>query len=187
VIAVAASVVLCGCAGPMTRERVLEQRAAGHVYSVPLPIVWTQVERLLTQKEFEIASSEGTGPRRTVRTKWATALDGGRAAFMYRYVISATEVPGGCAVEAIRVERTINGYADTHPSASRTDRSPVSRSEGVGGFGSGQPLLANPDVVKRDRGLEWELLRKVEPEKAARIEREVDRTFAARHDQPAAR
>jgi hypothetical protein len=160
---VIASLELLGCAA-IWKDRLVHEMAGQHVYrNKSLDDVLPVAQVLLSERGFSVRQDGQVG---ALVTEWEEGV-GGAARLpgtFTRYLAAGRELPDGCEVRVFRL--TLFSRAGRVAPADVTSVEKMVRS----GF-SGDAI--------RDLDLEWELIKRVEPEEAAEIEaragQEVDR------------
>jgi hypothetical protein len=164
-LAVATLLALSGCAGTR-RENFQRDQAAAHVYRKPLVELWPQVKAVLQEKGYSWRESSG---RFVLETEWRDAGDGTLGtATSYRYLVEGyTRPSGGTILRVMRAERTSQDIGSNYRSGvvrTRSDMAGAVASSNTSG------KLPAERRSARDLQLELELLQRLDPEAAAKLE-----------------
>jgi hypothetical protein len=155
VVLLAVSLLAAGCASSR-REMYIQEKASGHVYGKPLAEVWPQVRSLLKEKDLPLREAPGAFE---IATDWHMlgAPSSLGTNYVRFYVRGKQPSPVTCSVEIFRQNRTESGPG---PVDART--------------GQRQSLGTDSTNMTRDRELEWELLQRVDPERARALRAEAE-------------
>lgn len=158
--------IAAGCAATTPK---VDPRVGIHEYEGSVESLTDQTIAFLEGEGYLLREKEHRGDRCLVRTRWQGLVNAKRASQMHRYVALIRRTrPGYATIQLAVIARTTVGMAGFHPHQSTRDSKTVTGSggEGADGMGSGEPLRANPDIVKRDLAMEWALLRTLDPQGA---------------------
>lgn len=164
-LALASLLALSGCAGSL-RENYQRDKAAGHVYRKPLAELWPGVKAVLKEKGYSWRENPG---RFVLETEWRDVGGGTLGpATAYRFLVEGvTLTTGGTVLRVTRAERTSRdigvGYVDGVVKTRRDLASAIESSDASG-------KLPTERSTARDLELELELLRRIDPEGAAKLE-----------------
>jgi hypothetical protein len=172
------AMVLClmtGCAAHH-RENYLKDRAAEHVYKQPLSEIWPRVKAVLDDKGYYFEEVPGGF---ALVTDWKQTEGSGSLGSVYtRYLIEGTEVKGGgVSLHVVRNDAS-SRYVAVSPGGRRTG--PLTGSEAARVDASHRDVMIERELLKhsdRDLGMEWELLKAIEPEAAAALEKDAQAKF----------
>ncbi len=164
-LAVATLLALSGCSRSL-RENYQRDQAANHVYRKPLAEMWPQVKALLQEKGYSWRENPG---RFVLETEWRDAGGGSLGpATSYRYLVEGNTLPNGSTtLRVTRAERTSQDIGvDYRNGVVRT------RSDMAGAMASSNTSGKLPTERRsaRDLQLELELLQRIDPEAAAKLE-----------------
>jgi hypothetical protein len=164
-LAVASLLLMSGCAGSL-RENYQRDRAASHVYRKSLAELWPQVKAVFQDKGYSWRENPG---RFALETEWREAGGGTLGpATSYRYLVEGNTLPnGGTTLRVTRAERTSQDIGvEYREGVVRT------RSDLAGAIASSNTSgkLPTERRAARDLQLELELLQRIDPEAAAKLE-----------------
>ena len=173
------AVVLCvmtGCAGHQ-RENYLKSQAAEHVYKQPLSEIWPRVKAVIDDQGYyfeEAPSPEGF----VLQTDWKETDRGtGLAASYTRLLVEGKEEKGkGATLHVLRVDVS-SRQTLVNPAARM---GPITSASAAMVDATHQGLMIQNEVWKhadRDPGTEWELLKVIDPEAAAALEKDAAAKF----------
>jgi hypothetical protein len=168
-----------GCApGKPPVAALVEARAAAHVYHRPAPEVAGEVEALLKARGFQLSPIHRG---QLITTQWKSLIDDEQfATSQERYVILVKRLTAHyCRVQAVRLSASTLGMETYHPTSTRGDSRAVNTNDADYGRGL-SPLAVGPPTYRRDPSFEWDLLRRVEPATAQRIETDARTALARR-------
>ncbi|MFP2932244.1 hypothetical protein ACLESO_45225 [Pyxidicoccus sp. 3LG] len=169
-LAVATLLAVTGCSGSL-RRNYMRDKAAHHVYRKELAEVWPQVQQVLREKGYSWRENPG---RFVLETEW---LDSGGGTLgpttSSRFLVEGVRLAsGGSVLRVMRGERTSQdigvGYTDGQV---RTRADVQAALQGNGGRGK----LPTEQRYFRDLVLELELLQRIDPEGASRLEADAKR------------
>lgn len=132
--------------------------------------------RLLGERGFRFKPVSVGGPATMLRTEWRAILDDEEFATAYeRYVIQVKRLTKEhCQVQALKVSVSSVGMETHHPLTQyKRDGSGRNVNNVTNGKGRTGLLMGKPGYG-RDFELEWQLLRRIEPERARLLESTVD-------------
>jgi len=178
--------LLAGCATPgaaAAPENRLHHMAGKHVYDVPLETVWPQAVKLMSDSGY--ASIESQDAFELV-TDWKVALDSAMAQVWVRYYVSGERLEADRCI--VHFDRAQISYVPTN-TLSTTSYHNGSGIEIVNPLNKGtagalklknkkQEDRAAAGVTQtgtRDYAMEWELLKRVQPDVAKRLEGYAER------------
>lgn len=180
IVAVALPALCAACAG-LQRDRLIEQRTGAYVYARTPDEVLSAARALLSEAGFQVEETSGG----VLRTRWRASYDAeGVAQTHIRY--AAAVYPVGrrhCRVQIVRLTRSTMGVEEHHPSLggagmARTGAGNTGATV-VQGKGSRALPFGSPNL-QRDLRMEWKLIQRVDPDRAAQIERSVSAEVARR-------
>jgi hypothetical protein len=175
---ITALALVSGCAGSMP-DRLREARTGAYVFHHPAPDVESTARALLEDDGFHLKPARQSG---IVRTEWKPIIDDEQFATTFeRYVVVIKRLsPEHCRVEAIKMSVSSLGMETAHPHGmAKNDGNP--RNENTATYGKGSvPLRMGPPVARRDLDLEWKLIARKEPERARRVQSDIDWLIAHR-------
>jgi|GEM_PF-2828718 len=170
--------VLAGCAP--RRSTLLEQRAATYVFHRSAAEVEVTVDAYFSELGFEW---DAPGPDGVHPTAWKEVYGEWEFATVYQryFILIRAKGPRHSTVEVVKLTRTTSRMETYHPQAPSgvgRDTKDVSPEQEMGKGVA--PLPAGPPVAKRALDVEWELIRRLEPTRAAALEQRLDATTASR-------
>jgi hypothetical protein len=170
--------LLLGVACAPSRATLLQRRATTYVFHRSADELSLAVTAYFDERGFDWDAPRPDGLRRTA---WKQVY--GEAEFasvLERYfVLVRARGPTHATVEVVKLSRTTAGMETYHPvNGSNSGREPkdVNPTEPMG-KGS-VPLPFGPPIAKRALEVEWELIRRLEPHRAAALESRVDASAA---------
>jgi len=172
--AVSTWLALAGCSGTLRHNHQRDQ-AAHHVYRQPLAVIWPQVKALLREQGYSWKEAPGTF---VLETEWRDAGGGTLgAAAASRYLVEAVSVAsGGVLLRVMRGDRVTQatgvGYVQGTLGDPSTVRGREERSVAVSNANAAGALPTR-QTYARDLELELQLLQRIDPESAARLEAEA--------------
>ncbi len=168
--------VLClmmGCASHL-KENYLKDRAAEHVYKQPLSEIWPRVKAVIDDQGYYFEEApEGF----MLQTDWKeTDQSSGLAASYTRLLVEGKEEKGkGSTVHVLRVDVS-SRQALVNPAT----RPITGASSAMIDASHRGGLMIQNEVWKhadRDLDMEWELLKMIDPEAAAALEKDAQAKF----------
>lgn len=167
-------VFLCACAP--SRATLLQQRATTYVFHRSADELSLAVTAYFDERGFEWDAPRPDGLRRTAwkevygESEFATVTE--------RYfVLVRAKGPSHSTIEVVKLSRTTAGMETYHPTtAANAGRDTKDVTGSVPMAKGSVPLPAGPPVAKRALDVEWELIRRLEPARAAALENRVDAT-----------
>ena len=168
-----------GCAAPTAREVLMNHYTAAYVYHHPTAQVKAHVRRLLEKRGFQVMPiAQGEA----VRTEWKLLIGTEEIATVKEryYVVVHRLTQEHSRVMAARLEYSTLSMESYHPTVPLRRDQDGSKLNTRSDAKSGKALqFAKPRVI-RDFHLEWDLIRRVDPERARQIEATVDQALAER-------
>ncbi|MCP3142853.1 hypothetical protein [Pyxidicoccus xibeiensis] len=170
-LAVATLAALTGCSGTL-RENYQRDLAANHVYRKELAEVWPHVQATLRDKGYSWRENPG---KYVLETEWLDSGGGtlGPVSSSRFLVEGVRHTSGGCVLRVMRGDRISQdigvGYTDGSKVRTRADLQ-----ESLQGNG-GRGKLPTEQRYARDLELELELLQRIDPEGAAKLEEDAKR------------
>ncbi|MFL5345973.1 MAG: hypothetical protein ACJ8AT_14375 [Hyalangium sp.] len=169
--------VLClmtGCASHQ-KENYLKDRAVEHVYKQPLSEIWPRVKAVIDDQGYyfeEEKSPEGY----VLQTDWKETDKGSGLASSYtRMLVEGKEEKGkGSTLQVLRVDVSSRQVLVNPASSSFTGAQSAMIDS------AHRQLMIQNEVWKhadRDSGMEWELLKAIDPEAAAALEKDAAAKF----------
>ncbi|MCC6558159.1 MAG: hypothetical protein IT372_34870 [Polyangiaceae bacterium] len=168
-----------GCAGPTAREVLIDHYATVYVYHHPTAEVEAGVHRLLEDRGFQIRPIRRGD---AIQTEWKLLTGTEEVATMREqyYVVVRRLTKEHSRVTAMRLEYSSVGMESYHPTVPYHDGPDGSKANTRSDERGWSPLQFAKPRARRDAGLEWELIRRVDPERARRIEATVDEALRER-------
>jgi uncharacterized lipoprotein len=168
-LAIAALLALTGCSGSL-RQNYLRDQAAHHVYHQPLVEIWPTVHAVLKEKGYSWRENPG---RFVLETEW---LDSGGGtlgpATSSRLLVEGVHVAsGGVALRVTRLDRTSQAVGSSYVDGAVSTR--AEHAAAVNSNNNNSPQAEQRSA--RDLELELELLRRIDPEAAAKLEADAKR------------
>jgi hypothetical protein len=168
--------LLAGCAGSQ-RERYLGEKATEHVYKQPLAEMWPRVKAVIDDQGYYF---EEAPQGFLLQTDWKQTAGSGELGRTYvRLLVEGTEVKGeGSRVRVLRLQtsaREVLVNPEGRPVGPITSAQSSMVDSGHGNYYTIQTELWKRS--ERDPQLEWELLRALEPETAAAVEKDAATKF----------
>jgi hypothetical protein len=170
-----------GCATSQdARRTLLERTSAEVVYNLPGKQVMDAARAVLDEQGYVLAP--GGGPT-SIRTQWK--IDGDLdhlTRWSKVLVIGEQRADGRFVVRAQEVRWVTGGRTASHPgTASSVSGGGKRGSDGATNYVQGEPYSAAKPVFRRALDLEWEILKHLEPQFAANVEKQVDLYLASNH------
>lgn len=161
------------------RLALVQARAGAHVYHRPAPEIAAAVRAELSAEGYALLAEEQDG---LVRTEWRYLIDGKEFATVRdRYLVLVKRLsPQHCRVEAVRIAMSTLGAESSKPYHLMVPPDIADRYVSTNILGWGDNRASVPQRYSRDLAFEWRLLRRADPEGAARLEESVRGTTTAR-------
>ncbi|WP_171819113.1 hypothetical protein [Pyxidicoccus fallax] len=158
-------VALTGCSGSL-RKNYMRDKAAEHVYQKSLVEVWPRVHDVLKDKGYSWRENPG---RFVLETEWRDAGGGtlGPSTQSKFLVEGVTRPNGGVILRVQRLDRTTQEIGTNYTRGAirtQTDRAIAINSGGA------RSTLPTQQTFARDLQLELELLQRIDPDAAAKLE-----------------
>jgi hypothetical protein len=171
-LALALAALTLGCAGT-SRAQLLDLHVSGYVYHRPQAEVIAAATRLLAEQGFRLKPLNNGG---MLRTEWRGILEDEEFATAYdRYLIQIKRLtPEHCRVQAVKVSVSSVGMETYHPTTTYKGDGNGRNVNNVNNGKGREGLLMGKPGYGRDLDFEWQLLRRVEPERARLLEGTVD-------------
>jgi len=164
-LAIATLLVLSGCSGSL-RKNYMRDKAADHVYRKPLAEIWPGVYAVLKDKGYSWRENPG---RFVLETEWRESGGGtlGPASSSKFLVEGVTLATGGSVLRVQRLDRTTQEVGTNY-----TDGVVKTRADAAAALASGgaRSTLPTQKSSARDLELELELLQRIDPQAALRLE-----------------
>lgn len=169
--------VLLACAHGPGRTTLLERSAAAHTYALPPEQVWREALTLVEREGYDLPPAPLQGEF-SLRTPWRLQGEVDLAHVFTRYIVlGQRDEAGRFAIRFFLVSYPTIGTTAPHPGMGGGHRDAQFEN-----MNPGDPYSPVKPSIRRDLALEWKLLQRLEPERAARIERDAERYLASRPD-----
>ncbi|MBZ4422125.1 hypothetical protein [Myxococcus sp. RHSTA-1-4] len=164
-LAIAMLMVLTGCSGSL-RKNYMRDKAAEHVYRKPLAEIWPRVHEVMNDKGYSWRENPG---RYVLETEWRESGGGtlGPTTSSKFLVEGVSRADGGCVLRVQRLDRTTQEIGTNYTDG--VVRTRTERAVAISGGGA-RSSLPTQQTFARDLQMELELLQRIDPEAAARLE-----------------
>jgi hypothetical protein len=164
-----------GCAARSKRAVMIDSYAGAYIHHHSAKEMVAVVERMLKERGFDVLPTQ---QGEAVRTEWKNHLgDEEFATAVERYIVVVHRLTKEHSrVTAIRLRFSTAGMETYHPRTPlKNDGKGQGHSVNTANYGKGwKPLMIGKPVKTRDLAFEWELIRRLDPNRARQIESMVD-------------
>lgn len=169
-LAIATLLALAGCSGSL-QKNYMRDKASHHVYRKPLAEIWPSVYAVLKDKGYSWRENPG---RFVLETEWRESGGGtlGPTTSSKFLVEGVTLASGGAVLRVQRLDRMTQEVGTNYTDGVVKTRADVAAAVASGGA---RTTLPTQQSFARDLEMELELLQRIDPEGAARLEQDAKR------------